>query len=96
VIYNKEVQTTAIETEPSMDYEDELRQRIYREREIEAERTVRDKQLEEESVKLDEEIEQEIRGTRAFSAHGYLNTKTDGVRTFGGGTSQHPCSTRVP
>jgi predicted ATPase with chaperone activity len=64
VIYNKEVQTTAIETEPSVEYEEELRQRIYRERDLEAERAARDKELEEESVKLDEEIEQEIRGTR--------------------------------
>ncbi|KAF8223518.1 WD40 repeat-like protein [Tricholoma matsutake] len=61
VIYNKEVQTTAAETEPSIDYEEELRQRIIREREVEAERAARDKELEEESVKLDEEIEQEIR-----------------------------------
>jgi len=49
--------------EPSVDYEEELRHRIYREREIEAERAARDKDLEEESVKLDEAIEQEIRGT---------------------------------
>ncbi|RDB23819.1 Cytoplasmic dynein 1 intermediate chain 1 [Hypsizygus marmoreus] len=61
VIYNKEVQTTAIETESPGDYEEELRQRMQREREIEAERAARDKELEEESVKLEMEIEQEIR-----------------------------------
>ncbi|KAF5373244.1 hypothetical protein D9615_007436 [Tricholomella constricta] len=61
VSYNKEVQTTAIETESPDDYEDDLRQRILRERDIEAERLARDKELEEESVKLDLEIEQEIR-----------------------------------
>ncbi|GLB41702.1 putative dynein intermediate chain [Lyophyllum shimeji] len=61
VSYNKEVQTAAIETESPADYEEELRQRIQREREIEAERLARDKELEEESVKLDLEIEQEIR-----------------------------------
>lgn len=62
MIYNKEVQTTAIETEtPNFD-EDELRQRIYREKDVEAERVARDKELEEESVKLEQEIEQEIRG----------------------------------
>ncbi|KAF8199142.1 cytoplasmic dynein intermediate chain [Pholiota molesta] len=49
VIYNKEVQTTFVETEPSADYEAELRQRITREREVE------------ESVKLDQEIEEVIR-----------------------------------
>jgi dynein intermediate chain len=62
VIYNKEVQTTFVETEPSPDYEGELRQRIMREREAEAEQAARDKELEEESVKLEQEIEQEIRG----------------------------------
>ena len=62
MIYNKEVQTAAIETEPSSHYEEELRQRIYKERELELERAAREKELEEESVKLDEEIEQEIRG----------------------------------
>jgi dynein intermediate chain len=58
-----------------MDYEEELRQRIYKEREIEAERTARDKELEEESVKLDEEIEQEIRGTRTSMRCDCLNAK---------------------
>ncbi|KAF8159787.1 WD40-repeat-containing domain protein [Crassisporium funariophilum] len=61
VIYNKEVQTTFVETEPSPDYEDELRQRIMRERDADAERAARDQELEEESVKLEQEIEQEIR-----------------------------------
>ena len=75
VIYNKEVQTTAIETERSVNYEEELRQRIYKERDIEVERAARDKELEEESVKLDEEIEQEIRGTRLYSV--FYNRKAD-------------------
>lgn len=44
------------------DFEEEIRQRITRENEAEAERVARDKELEEESVKLDQEIEQEIRG----------------------------------
>ncbi|KAF8899594.1 dynein intermediate chain [Gymnopilus junonius] len=63
VVYNKEIQTASFETEPSADYEAELRQRISREREAEAERDriARDKELEEESIKLDQEIEQEIR-----------------------------------
>ena len=51
-----------METQPSPDYEGELRQRIMREREVEAEQAARDKELEEESVKLEQEIEQEIRG----------------------------------
>lgn len=62
MVYNKETQTGPVETEPSPNYEAELRQRITREREAEAERERRDKELEEESVKLDQEIEQEIRG----------------------------------
>ena len=66
VIYNKEVQTTFVETEPSADYEQEVRQRILREKEAEAEKIAREKELEEESVKLDQEIEQEIRGDWHF------------------------------
>ncbi|KAJ3576461.1 hypothetical protein NP233_g419 [Leucocoprinus birnbaumii] len=62
VIYNKEVQTTAMETEMNMqDIEEEIRQRIMREKEAEAERVAQDRELEEESVKLDQEIEEEIR-----------------------------------
>jgi dynein intermediate chain len=56
------VQATFVEAEPSPDYEVELRQRIIREREVEAEQAARDKELDEESVKLEQEIEQEIRG----------------------------------
>ncbi len=64
MIYNKEVQTTAIETETNLQsFEEEIRQKIYQEKEAEAERVARDQDLEEESVKLDQEIEQEIRGT---------------------------------
>lgn len=64
VTYNKEIQTTDIPTEASIPPEEELRQRILRERETEAaEQAARDKQLEEESVQLDHEIAQEIRGT---------------------------------
>ena len=59
VIYNKEVQTMSVETEVPHDYEEQLRQRIYRERDVEADRIARDKALEEESVKLEQEIEQE-------------------------------------
>jgi hypothetical protein len=66
VIYNKEVQTTAIETETPQVSEDEIRQQIMRERELEAERIAQDKELEEESVQLEKEIEQEIRGAFSF------------------------------
>ncbi|KAG2129234.1 WD40-repeat-containing domain protein [Suillus bovinus] len=47
VIYNKEVQTTAIETETPRVSEDEIRQQIMLERELEAERIAQDKELEE-------------------------------------------------
>ena len=62
VIYNKEVQTTTIETGSPDAYEEEIRQRVMKERDLEAERVARDTELEEETVKLEKEIEQEIRG----------------------------------
>ncbi|OBZ73878.1 hypothetical protein A0H81_05828 [Grifola frondosa] len=62
VIYNKEVQTMEIETEPATISEEEMRERILQEREVaEAERQLRDEELEAESIKLEEEIAQEIR-----------------------------------
>ncbi|GJE91137.1 WD40 repeat domain-containing protein [Phanerochaete sordida] len=63
VIYNKEVQTMAFDDESSTaPAEEEIRQRVLREREAaEAERAQREKELEEESVQLDKEIEAEIR-----------------------------------
>lgn len=57
------MQTTAPEADANLQYiEEEIRQRIMREKEFEAENVARDKELEEESVKLDQEIDQEIRG----------------------------------
>lgn len=62
MIYNKEVQTTAVEVDaPEYSVED-IRLQIQRERELEAERVAREKELEEESIQLDKEIEHEIRG----------------------------------
>ncbi|OSD02964.1 dynein intermediate chain [Trametes coccinea BRFM310] len=63
VIYNKEVQTMEIETEqPAAVSEEEIRERIIREREAaEAERIAHEQALEAESKQLDEEIAQEIR-----------------------------------
>ncbi|GBE86492.1 Dynein intermediate chain 1 [Sparassis crispa] len=61
VIYNKEVQTVELESEPLV-FPEQLLERIQREREAaEAEHAAHDKELEEESVKLEQEIEQEIR-----------------------------------
>ncbi|KAG6850761.1 hypothetical protein H0H93_008799 [Arthromyces matolae] len=55
VSYNKEVQTTAIETEDRPDnYEDELRQRILREHDVEKERLAHEKELEEEKLTEEE------------------------------------------
>ena len=52
-----------IETEPTAVNEEEIRERILREREAaEAERLAHEEELEAESNKLDEEIAQEIRG----------------------------------
>ncbi|KAI0629159.1 dynein intermediate chain [Trametes polyzona] len=62
VIYNKEVQTMDIESEPEAVSEEEIRERILREREAaEAERIAHEQELEAESKQLDEEIAQEIR-----------------------------------
>ncbi|KAN0088532.1 WD40-repeat-containing domain protein [Tylopilus felleus] len=62
VIYNKEVQTTAVEPEAPSFSEQDIRQQILREREREeADRLARERELEEESVQLEKEIEQEIR-----------------------------------
>ena len=54
-----------VETETAtVPSEEEIRQRILREREaVDAERAARDKEMEEESARLDKLIEQEIRGT---------------------------------
>lgn len=83
MIYNKEVQTTAIETETPQVSEDEIRQQIMRERELEAERIAQDKELEEESVQLEKEIEQEIRGAFCFpSFHFPLTLATETVTTY--------------
>ncbi|EGN92188.1 hypothetical protein SERLA73DRAFT_173045 [Serpula lacrymans var. lacrymans S7.3] len=59
VIYNKEVQTTAVETESPTFREEDIRQQI--QRDLEAERNARDDDLEEESIQLEKEIEQEMR-----------------------------------
>ena len=95
MIYNKEVQTTAVETEVPEVSVDDIRQQIQRERDLEAERTARDEELEEESIQLDKEIEQEIRGRRSlhFLVHVCFNSFH---RTVGGRTNEHCHSTRIP
>ena len=64
VVYNKEIQTMAFDDdETAGPSEEDIRQRVVRERETaETERASREKELEEESVQLDKEIEEEIRG----------------------------------
>ena len=57
------MQTTAPEADTNLqNIEEQIRQRIMREKEFEAVNVAQDKELEEESVKLDQEIDQEIRG----------------------------------
>ena len=54
VIYNKEVQTMEIEADPVGETEEEIRERILREREAaDAERLAHEQELEAESNKLD-------------------------------------------
>ena len=56
-----------VETETTALDEDEIRERILREREAaEAERLAHEQELEDESKKLDEEIAQEIRGAPLY------------------------------
>jgi dynein cytoplasmic 1 intermediate chain len=63
VIYNKEVQTTEVATDPIViPVDNVVQQRISREQ-LEAETAAaRDKELEAETVQLEKEIEEEIRG----------------------------------
>ncbi|KAG9043909.1 hypothetical protein FS837_008986 [Tulasnella sp. UAMH 9824] len=61
VIYNKEVQTAEVETEPTGPSEDEIRQRLLEEQEAERERIRQEKEFEEQSRQLDKEIEEELR-----------------------------------
>jgi dynein intermediate chain len=66
VLYNKEIQTSSIETETTPDgSDDDERDRFQRDRDrdIEAERLARQKELEEESVQLDREIEVVMQGS---------------------------------
>ncbi|KZP26626.1 WD40 repeat-like protein [Athelia psychrophila] len=59
IMYSRDVQTTAIETDTPPPEEEDLRERVMRD--LESERVARDKEIDEESVQLDKEIEQEIR-----------------------------------
>ncbi|TDL23674.1 WD40 repeat-like protein [Rickenella mellea] len=61
VTYDKDVQTAELVIEVVGPSEDEIRQRILREKESEAEKAAHEKALEEESAQLEREIEQEIR-----------------------------------
>ena len=75
----------AFDEEPSAaPSEEEIRQRILREREAaDAERVQREKELEEESVQLDKEIEAEIRGKSTFIVRDVLQLsprRNDGGR----------------
>lgn len=56
-----------IQTDSPNAFEEEIRERVNKERDVEAEKVARDKELEEESVKLEQEIEQEIRGAHLGS-----------------------------
>jgi dynein intermediate chain, cytosolic len=66
VTYNKEIQTADIESNAGSASDEEVKEPIFREREItvDPERT-----LEEESATLDREIEEEIRGLSIFPLH---------------------------
>ncbi|KAJ8522741.1 hypothetical protein ONZ45_g723 [Pleurotus djamor] len=67
VVYNKEVQTAGVE-EIEPDEDDEQRERVIREKEIEAERLARDKEIEEASLQLEKEIEEDIKGSHSVTS----------------------------
>ena len=62
VTYNKEIQTTDFEEPAQPPDEEEIRERIFHERDLLDAERAREKALEEESVQLDNEIEKELRG----------------------------------
>ena len=88
-----------VETEsPVIPNEEEIRQRILREREAaEAERLARDKEIEEESARLDKLIEQEIRGVSSDSARARCHAQVEQRHRDDGGREDW-CfrRTRVP
>lgn len=62
-MYNKEIQTTEVATDPIITpTEEDVQQRIYREQQEAEKAAVRDQELEAETVQLEKEIEDEIRG----------------------------------
>ena len=88
VIYNKEVQTTEMATDPIVIPVEELvQQRASREQQEAAKAAARDKELEEETDQLEKEIEEEIRGgthspNKAISNH--LPTQSQSLRRKNG------------
>lgn len=62
VTYNKEIQTTDFEEPAQRPDEEEIRERIFHERDLLDAERAREKELEEESVQLDNEIEKALRG----------------------------------
>lgn len=61
VTYNKEIQTTDFEEPAQRPDEEEIRERIFHERDLLDAERAREKELEEESVQLDNEIEKALR-----------------------------------
>ena len=56
------MQTVEVEVETNFPDEGEIRQRVIREKEVEAERLAKEREFEAENEKLEQEIRQEIRG----------------------------------
>lgn len=56
------MQTAVIPEEKSIPNEEEIRQRINRERDAEVEKLAKERELEEENAKLEKELELEIQG----------------------------------
>ncbi len=95
--YDKDVQTAEIIVEAGPSEED-IRERILRERELEDQEKLRkEKELEEESAQLDKDIEQEIRGVYPHwcSLKGLFRALSF-YRAYRGGASEHFRSSRIP
>jgi hypothetical protein len=85
VVYNKEIQTAALDEDTGPSIED-LRQQLRQEYE-QVQQLQKDKELEEEAAKLDKAIEEEIRG---WSSPYIVKIPSNGLpRTDGGGAGDH-------
>ena len=96
MIYNKEVQTAEVATDPIvLPAVEVVQQRISREQQEAEKAAARDKELEEETVQLEKEIEEEIRGKTYFPDNDMLVIVSSNCRANGGRARGHLCRTGI-